>query len=196
MKRWILSAAGLGVITLFAGGLAWGAGQGGPDDSGNGPDGLVFGDANKPSGYVATAALELRDIPNVGGGQLSNIGARFLRVTARFDDGDAFKIVSFDYQCGEPAIADPCSFETICTLGKGNKENCVLGQVVDVRKTGEIQAVVVSLLIPQIVAAYGLDPSTTLENTKLKGYVQTTFPVRDVDGVASFYSVGDLAFAE
>ena len=198
MKHSVRATVLAGLAACLAAGLAWAGGspQGGVGDSGVGPDGLVFGDANKPTGYVATFSLEVRDVPNVGGGQLSNIGGRFLQAVARLNDGDAFKIVAFDYRCGEPAVADPCTFESVCTIGKNGRETCVLGQVVDVRKTTEIQAVALSLLVPAIVEAYGLDPATALENTKLKGYVQTSFPVRDPDGVASFHAIGDLAFAE
>jgi hypothetical protein len=91
---------------------------------------------------------------------------------------------------------DPCSAETICSIGKGNKETCVAGQVVDFRKTAAVQATVLSRLIPAIVDEYGLDSETVLINTKLKEYAQVTGPVRDIDGVASFHAVGDLALRE
>lgn len=116
-----------------------------------------------------------------------------MRVTARIGDGINYRLLDADFVCEDPAVADPCSEVLICTIGKGNKEKCELGLVVDIRKAAEIQAVAVSLLVPRIVAAFGLDPGTVLELTKLKKYVQAG-PLGDVDGVLSFAVVLDAGF--
>jgi hypothetical protein len=186
----------LALAALLAAGPAWAGQQGGPGDDGNGPSGLVPGDSSKQGSYAGPATLEFRDIPNTGGGTLSNFGANTLRVTARMSDGDSFKMINEEFLCGDPAIADPCSNETVCVPGKGNKESCETRQVVDVRKVQEVQAVVLSLLVPQVISQFGLDPATVLEFVKIKGYVQTLFPVLGSDGVLSHFAVTDLVLAE
>lgn len=194
MKRSLLAAAGLTSLIILVAALAWASSQDGVDDFGLGPSDLTFGDSNQPTGIIATVTLEFRGVPDTGGGLLSNKGALSLQVVARADDGVEFRMITFDYQCGQPTVMDPCSPETICTIGKGNKEVCVEGLVVDFRKTEAVQSVVVSELAPRMTAAYGRDAE--LINTKLKGYVQSNAPVRDINNIASLYALGDLAFTE
>lgn len=191
MRRFITLI--LPFAVLFAAVPAGAGGQGGVGDDGNPPATLNPGDENAPGAFAGPVFIELRDIPNVGTGTPSPLGARFMRVTSRIGDGDSFRLLDADFVCGDPAVADPCSEELICTIGKGNRERCELGLVIDIRKAAEIQAVAVSLLIPQIVAGFGLDPGTVLELTKLKKYVQTG-PIGDVDGVLSFVAVMDAGF--
>jgi hypothetical protein len=190
MRRFI--AVMLPITMLLAAGVAGAGGQGGAGDDGNPPAALNPGDENRPGAFAGSAFMELRDIPNTGGGTPSRFGARFMRVTARFGERDNYRFISADFVCGDPAVEDPCSLETICTVSNGT-ETCELGLVVDVRKATEIQAVVESLLAPRIVSAFGLAPGTVLEQTKLKKYVQAG-PISDVDGVLSFGVVADLSF--
>jgi hypothetical protein len=178
---------------LFLASAALAGGQGSGGDDGTPPAMLNPGDENSPGAYAGPVFMELRDIPNVGAGAPSRFGARFMRVTARIGDGDTFRLLDADFVCGDASVADPCTPETICRIGKGNKEVCELGLVVDVRKSAEIQAVVISLLAPRIVSGFGLDPGTVLELAKLKKYVQAG-PIGDADGVLSFGAIADIAF--
>ena len=91
--------------------------------------------------------------------------------------------------------ADPCETEISCTIGNGNKEKCEEVQVVSNRKQAAIQAVAVSLIIPRIVAAFGLDPGTVLELTKLKKFVAAEL-ISDPDGVLSDAAILDVGFDE
>lgn len=184
----------LALASLLSAGSAWAGAQGGPGDDGQPPNGIVPGDAAKQGNYVATAALEFRDIPNTGGGTLSNYGARSLRLTARLDDGTSFKMGTAEFVCGDPALANPCTAETVCVLVK-NKEECSAQQVIDIRKVQEIQVVTLSLLIQRIVDHFGLDPATTFQLVKVESYVQTLFPVKGADGVFSHSALADLVLA-
>ena len=192
MRRIIALIPSLALL-LAAGPAYAGGSQGGLGDDGTPPPTLNPGDANRPGAFAGTVFIEIRDVPITETGSPSLIGGRFMTVMARYSDGDSFRFISANFICGDPAVIDPCTDEMICTIGRGNKERCDLGPVVDSRKQGEILAVVVSLIAPRIVAAYGLPSSTVLELTKLKQYVQAG-PIADVDGVLSFGVIADAAF--
>jgi hypothetical protein len=191
MRRFITLI--LPFAVLFAAVPAGAGGSGSVGNDGNPPATLNPGDENATGAFAGPVFIELRDIPNVGTSTPLPLGGRFMRVTSRIGDGDSFVLLYADFVCGDPAVADPCSEELICTIGKGHKENCELDLIVDLAKSVEIKAVAVSLLIPQIVARFGLDPGTVLELTKLKKYVQDG-PIGDVDGVLSFVAVMDAGF--
>jgi len=168
--------------------------QGGAGDDGNPPATLNPGDENAPGSYAGAAFIEIRDVPITPTGTPSLVGGRFMRVTSRIGDGDSFRFLHADFVCGDDAVADPCTTITACVPGNGKKTVCEDVQVVDTRKAAEIQAVAISLIAPRIVAAFGLDPSTVMELTKLKKYIQSIGAFSDVDGVLSFGAVCDVGF--
>ena len=193
MKRSII--LGLWLALLLAVSPTHAVQQGGGSDDGSLPVALNPGDSNRPGSYGGSAFLELRDIPTTEGGSLSIFGARSLRVTARIDDGESFRIIDGNFVCGDNgAPADPCSVETVCTIRKGNRESCEEETVVDIQKGVEIQAVVVWLVARGIVDKFGL-VGTVLELAKVKEYAQDG-PLEDADGVFSFVAVFDLAYSE
>ena len=198
MKRSII--LGLSLALLLAVSPTHAVQQGGAGDDGSPPAGLTGGDTNKPGAYGGPVVLELRDVPltRIGGNLVrSNRAARFLRAVARVDDGESFKLIHVDFVCGDAAVADPCTDRLpVCSIGRGNKVKCENPLVIDTANAPQIQAVVVSLLAPQIASEYGLDPGTVLELTRFKAYVQVDTAIPDIDGVFSFFSIADLAFSE
>ena len=181
-------------LVLTAGSAQAGFSQDGLGDDGTPPAALNGGDENAQGAYSGPVVIQLVDIPRTASGAPSLFGARFMRVTSRVGSDGQYKLIDADFVCGDPAVADPCSTETSCSIGKGNKTVCEDVQVVDIRKAAEIQAVAVSLLIPRIIATFGLDPATVLEVTKLKKYAQSGGPLDDVDGVLSFLAIVDVGY--
>jgi hypothetical protein len=177
---------------MLAGTAQAGSTQDGVGDDGSPPSSLNVGDENARGAFGGPAHLELRDIPTTASGAPSLYGARFMRVTSRVGSDGVYKFIDADFVCGDDAVADPCSTEMSCTPGSGKKTVCETVMVVDIRKAVEIQAVAASLLIPRIVAAFGLG-SETLEVTKLKKYVQGG-PLGDLDGVLSFKAMMDVGY--
>ena len=194
MRRSIfLQTSALVLLLLAAGSAHAGVAQDGVGDDGRPPAGISEGDENAKGAFAGPIFIELRDIPTTVNGTPSLFGARFMRVTTRVGHNDQYKFIDADFVCGDAAVADPCTTQTVCTPGKANKDVCVDADLVDIRKGAEIQAVAASLIIPRIISAFNLDPSTVLAITKLKKYSQAG-PIRDVDGVLSYGAIVDAAY--
>jgi hypothetical protein len=162
----------LPLTLLVAAAPAGAGGQGGGASDGTPPAFLNQGDEKAKGAFAGPVFLELRDDPSPFDIPLT---ARLLRLTARIGDGDEFRLISVDWQCGEPAPADPCN----------------AGTYIQVAETGAIQAVATSLLIPEVIFEFGLDPGTVLTVAKLKKYVQAG-PFQDADGIFSYHVVLDV----
>jgi hypothetical protein len=194
LRRFILLLTFALVSLLLAAGSAHaGAAQDGVGDDGTAPAGISEGDENAKGAYAGPIFIELRDIPTTVNGTPSLFGARFMRVTTRVGHDDQYKFIDADFICGDAAVADPCTTQTVCTPGKGSKDVCVDADLVDIRKGAEIQAVVASLIIPRIIASFNLDADTVLAVTKLKKYSQSG-PIGDLDGVLSYGAIVEAAY--